>query len=111
MSDKQRCAVAVERDEHGRFKKGSVANPGGRSHEQVARIAALQNAVSDADITAIMEKAVRKACRGDVRAMEFVFDRLFGKAAQAIRLGDSEGRPFFTIRQVIVERAAPPGQD
>ena len=71
------------RDEHGRFVPGAAANPGGRSSEQAARITALQNAVTDADITAIMRKAVAQARRGNIRAMEFLCDRLFGKALQA----------------------------
>jgi hypothetical protein len=84
--------MAVERDEKGRLKKGSVLNPSGRRADVQARLTAMLSAVSDEDIVAIMQAQVRRARKGNTRAAEFVCDRLFGKAVQRQQIGGEDGR-------------------
>jgi hypothetical protein len=49
---------------------------------------ALMNAVTPKDIHKIAKKLILQALTGDVIAVKELFDRLFGKAAQAISLTD-----------------------
>lgn len=50
---------------------------------------ALVDAVSKKDINKIAKKLIRQALAGDVAAVKELFDRLFGKASQAIALEDN----------------------
>lgn len=89
--------MAVERDENGRLKPGSVLNPSGKTGMQ-ARMRALLSAVSDDDLIAIMQAQVVRARKGNTRAAEFVCDRLFGKAVQRQQLSGEGGQQIvFTI--------------
>jgi hypothetical protein len=83
--------MAVERSENGQLKKGSVLNPSGRPKGTGEKLEAMLAAATPNDAAAIMRRMVRLARSGDTRAAEFVMDRLFGKAAQALNLGGPDG--------------------
>lgn len=42
----------------------------------------------------IVEQPVKKACRGNLKAIEIVLDRIEGKARQRIDLGGVDGAPI-----------------
>lgn len=73
---------------------GNNANPGGRPKGSGDKLAAMLAAVSPEDAAVIIKVQVKKAKKGDTRAAEFVADRLFGKAPQAVNVGGSDGGPF-----------------
>ena len=73
---------------------GSVLNACGRPKGTEDKKAAMLAGVGDTDMVAIMKAQVKKAKRGDTRAAEFVADRLFGKAPQAVNVGGSDGGPL-----------------
>ena len=47
----------------------------------------------------IVDRAIEQAMAGDMRAIEFIFDRLDGKACQALSVGGEgpEGRPITMV--------------
>lgn len=75
------------RTDRGTFAKG---NPGGRGNplaKQVNQLrVALAKAVTPADVRGIAKGLIRKAKNGDVAAAHELFDRLLGKAKQAIEV-------------------------
>ena len=76
----------------GKFTKGNPGGPGNPFAKQVADTrAALYAAVTEEDIKAVVAKMVRQARAGDAAARKEMFDRLWGKAAQPVNLGDAEG--------------------
>jgi len=93
------------RDESGRFKKGEYeGGPGNPYAKQAAELkAALYKAVTPKDIEEIAEKLLAKAKRADIPAIKELFDRLWGKSAQPVNLGDAEGG----ILDITVNVAAP----
>ena len=76
------------RDKKGKFQAGTRGdqspNPKGRGPRAVEAgcLELFKRAVSDEDRTAIIETATRQAIRGDQKAREFIFDRLFGPPVQ-----------------------------
>lgn len=62
----------MTRDEKGRFKKGVSGNPGGRSRNEAATTLrdALATALTPEKATAIAEKMIAQAERGDRQARE-----------------------------------------
>ena len=68
----------------GRFTKGNAGGPGNPHAQQVARLrSALLDAVSEADIAAIVEKLVSLARDGDTVAARILFDRVLGRPIEA----------------------------
>lgn len=71
-----------KRDPQGRFLPG---NRGGPGNPQVRRLAAyrkaLENAISPADLKAIIKKLILKARAGDFQAAREIMDRTVGKTA------------------------------
>jgi hypothetical protein len=74
--------IAPGRDENGRFKKGEwKGGPGNQHIGKVHRLrAALLKAVDTSDMKDVMAALIRRARRGDVRAIKELFDRTLGKA-------------------------------
>ncbi|MHB8962006.1 MAG: DUF5681 domain-containing protein [Saccharofermentanales bacterium] len=80
----------AERDpKSGKFVKGKSGNPGGRP-KGLSIIALIDAAVSEADWRNIISILKTKASRGDLKALEMLMDRRFGKATQMIA-GDGGG--------------------
>ena len=73
--------MAVMRDEHGRFMRGSVANPGGRSKlpDDVRQM--LRDAAPEA-----VKTIIRRAREGDVKCAIYICDRVLGKPTQPMEL-------------------------
>lgn len=89
------------RDADGRFAAGNTLGVGVVHSQAMSRVGLLKRALSDAvtakDITAIGHKLVKLARRGDIAAAKELFDRLFGKAPQAIDLRDHGDNPLVTL--------------
>jgi hypothetical protein len=60
----------------GRFRKGESGNPAGKRPGTRNRATMLLEAITDADLAAIMAKIVEKAKSGDVVAAKLLLDRL-----------------------------------
>jgi hypothetical protein len=76
--------MVAQRDEHGRFVKGESGNPSGRPPLEFNVTELIDAAVTRADWVAIIEKLSTKAKVGDLKAIEMLMDRRFGKAAQPV---------------------------
>lgn len=64
----------------GRFAPGNAGGPGNPYGQRVAELrAALLDAVTPDDLTAIIRRLVEAAKAGDVAAAKLVLDRLFGR--------------------------------
>jgi hypothetical protein len=76
-----------------KFKPGQSGNPSGRP-KGTPVTDALRTALSDpAELSRFITAILKKAKKGDVKAFQAVADRLEGKPAQALTLGDADGGP------------------
>lgn len=86
-----------ERDAAGRFASGNPGGPGNPHARRVGELrAALLDAVTPADVRAMVEALVSKARSGDVLAIRVLLDRVFGRvtdldAAAAGEQADLDG--------------------
>ena len=72
------------RDKKGRFTAGNCGGPGNPHSAQVSRLrSALLNAVTEDDMTAVIQALVAKAKKGDVAAARVMFDRVLGKPIES----------------------------
>jgi hypothetical protein len=73
----------TDRDASGKFVAGNKANPGGKIKRTDLTITALiDSVVTDDDWKFIIETLLKRARRGDNKAIEMLLDRRFGKAMQ-----------------------------
>lgn len=89
----------------GRFVKGQSGNPGGRQKSELSITALIDDAVSVNDWRTIFNHLKTKALRGNVKAIEMLMDRRFGKAIQQTQLTGADGGPVQITR---VEMVLPP---
>lgn len=68
-----------------KFKKGETGNPNGRP-KKIPSLDKLLSDLPESDFTKVIESLVKKAKSGDVRAIEVLLDRSYGKAKQEIKL-------------------------
>lgn len=91
----------TERDENGKFVKGSSGNPRGRMpkerEEKFYEIT--MNACTYKDWEAITRKAVEQAKRGDAVARKWLADYLIGAPVQRTEVSGKDGNEL-TIRFV-----------
>ena len=81
------------RDKAGRFASGNRFSLGNPHAQRIAKLrAALIEAVTPADVRAVVKALVRKAKRGDVIAIRELLDRTIGKAVPALD-GDGPATP------------------
>jgi hypothetical protein len=83
----------------GRFVKGNKANPGGHKRTDLSISALIDNAVTEADWLFIIGNLRTKARRGDVKAIEMLMDRRFGKAVTQIA-GTGDEKDAVIIRVI-----------
>ncbi|MCH8164626.1 MAG: hypothetical protein IH889_03360 [Planctomycetes bacterium] len=75
--------AGVLRDERGRFIPGTAGGPGSPHVRKIAKLrSALIQAVSPADLRAIIGKLIEKAKAGDTIAAREVLDRCLGKPVE-----------------------------
>lgn len=82
-------ATARQRDAHGRFVKGTSGNPRGRPKSDEEIKEALKLLVPRA-VEVLREIIENPGARDQdrIRAIEVVFDRVFGRPAQEVKLED-----------------------
>ncbi len=86
------------RNGKGQFVNGNGAGKGHKASaayekaKQLKRVFAA--AITDDAVKKIALSLVKSAKKGDVQAAKEIFDRLWGKAPQAIELGDGVGGPL-----------------
>lgn len=71
------------RDAKGRFAKGNRGGPGGSRRKAFVLRKAIEEAITEEHVEAIVRRATRMALEGDLGAMKFVLDRVCGRAAEA----------------------------
>jgi len=78
------------------FQKGKSGNPGGRRKDKLARAALLMVLKEDGEdmpvLREIMDRLVTAAVDGERWAIQMLFDRLDGKATQAVEADINETR-------------------
>lgn len=67
-----------------------------RMFADALRLAVMRVKGDRVQLARIADALVRRACRGDVAAIREVADRLDGKVATNVNLGDSNGNPLAT---------------
>ena len=85
----------VERDAHGRFKKGSTGNPNGRPPRATEEeyLCAFNETLTVDDWVRIVRKAITQARGGDRDARRFLADYALGKPEQRMRLRGDKDAP------------------
>lgn len=77
------------REANGRFAKGNPGGPGNPGASRVHELrAALLSAVTAVDVRKIVKKLVELAKDGNLDAAGLLFDRVFGKAPQALAIAE-----------------------
>ena len=74
----------TDRDVNGRFKPGISGNPEGKKKDSLSVSALIDEAVTPDDWKFIIQQLLKRAKRGDLKAIEMLMDRRFGKALQQI---------------------------
>ena len=69
-----------------RFKPGNRANPGGRLRDPLTR--AIRAAMTDEDLTAIVETVIAFAKAGKIEYVQMIWDRIEGKVVARQEAGD-----------------------
>ncbi len=91
------------------FQPGQSGNPGGRPKSKPWADAIKRALDKRSDLDAIAEKLVDAAASGDLPALRELGDRLDGKPAQAVTVGNDESGAFTVeqIKRVIVDPRDP----
>lgn len=84
----------AERDAKGRFVKGVSGNPGGRKASELSVWQLIDEAVTREDWLEIINRLLIRARRGDLKAIDMLLDRRFGKPVQTNLLGGEGGGPI-----------------
>lgn len=92
------------RNKKGQFAKGVSGNPGGRPSGDISITALIDRAVSIDDWLFIFDLLKKKAFRGDLKAIEMLLDRRFGKAIQANEHTGKDGGPIVIVNWDDTER-------
>ena len=81
----------TDRDASGKFTKGNKANPGGRPRTDLSISALIDKVVSEDDWVFIIDVLLKRARRGDNKAIEMLMDRRFGRAIQPSEISGKGG--------------------
>ncbi|MBK8980676.1 MAG: hypothetical protein IPM29_32640 [Planctomycetes bacterium] len=71
------------RDERGRFAPGNPGGPGGSRPRAFALRRAVEEAVTEEHVAAMIRRATRMGLEGNLAAMRFVLERVCGRVADA----------------------------
>lgn len=74
--------MVAQRNDKGQFVKGESGNPGGRKVADYSITELIDGVVTVDDWKFIFELLKKKARRGDMKAIEMLMDRRFGKSIQ-----------------------------
>jgi hypothetical protein len=75
------------------FEKGVSGNPGGRPHwKQVTEL--MKTETNQEKLAVIVDKVFDLALEGNMRAIEFIADRLEGKVAQRVEVSTKSDEPI-----------------
>lgn len=77
----------------GKFVRGNRANPGGRPKAAIS-LEALTSCVSEDELRLMVRKLVELSLAGDLKAMEMLLDRIYGKPQQRTELTGMDGAPL-----------------
>ena len=78
-----------------KFKKGQTGNPNGRP-KLIDLKEVIQSEVCDEGIKQVIRALMAKAAKGDVRAIQELFDRGYGKATQHTDITSGGEKLIFT---------------
>ena len=84
----------------GKFLPGNKANPGGRPKSELSITALIDQAVTADDWKFIFSTLLRNARRGNLKAIDMLLDRRFGKATQPLA-GENGGAIPISIIEII----------
>ena len=106
MSEENKNPIEIGggRDNKGKFAKGNSLSRGKHNVQFIEKARelkkALINAISDKDITAIVEQLAKEAKNGNIAAAREIFDRIWGKAPQEVDIGENTRKTIFDILAV-----------
>lgn len=78
------------------FKPGVSGNPNGRP-KKIPAIDKLLSDKPESEYQSVIESLFNKAKRGDVRAIEVLLDRAYGKAKQELKLDQPNSKQIMII--------------
>ena len=70
-------------------KKGEVRNPAGRPKNSISLARIVREAVDKNEQREILKSVAEQAKNGNIKAAEFIFDRIYGKPKTEVELTDS----------------------
>jgi len=84
------------------FEKGVSGNPGGRPKwKQVTEI--MKTETNQEKLAVIVDKVFDLALEGNMRAIEFIADRLEGKVAQRVEVASNSDQPIKVFEFVSID--------
>lgn len=89
----------MDRNPDGTFPKGVSGNPNGRPKSDVDIIALIDSCVTATDWKNMIRKVKEKGLRGDLKCVEWLTDRRFGKVMQPIGGTGKDGALVITITE------------
>ena len=85
------------RDNHGRFVKGNSGNPGGKKKAMFNLEDTIDQCFSEKDWITAFNAMKPRFLRGDVKIVEFIMDRRFGKPLQKQEHSGTDGNPLEVV--------------
>ena len=91
-------------DAKGRFAAGNKLGQGNPHASQVSRLrSTMLNSVTQKDLKAVVTKLVSMAKEGDLRAIQLLFDRVFGRAVTTLEVGEERDLDGTSANILVIE--------